>query len=748
MKKTFIFVLLLFYSILSFAQIEPVKENIKTENVSCKNDSLNNIKTNQLKEVSVIGNGEEKQLMKIEADKTTYFVKNNPLLSAGSMSEAIKKLPAVRVDPNGEIYLHGKNTAIYIDGIPCSLSGRDLYNYIQSLPANTAEKIEIIANPGASYEANTSGGIINIVTGVNNFQYFSATLNLGYGINKDLYNKYAPSIVLNGQFKSINWLIQTGYSNQGRNATNINDRTFYSFSPEIKFYQNSNSDFLDRNFYFRPMINFKINETSNLIFNYSFTHSNNVVNTYSSSFTENLSPAIIYTNSYRNVDKSSNNEFIAKYKTQLDSLGKNLQVTAYYTLFNKNSLGKSIQNQDNSNSYSINNLDLKLQNFYIKYDFELPLKHLKFEVNTGGKYNIFNTNDLGKYRLNDIDSTIFDNPLYTRQLTFNYKESNFALYAELKKNFGKLDVSAGLRFENLNYQSKVLENDTIVKEALANLFPTVHLLYKITPAINLVSSYSRKISMPSYYRLDPNSNDYFDSYTISTGNLYMKPNFYDNYAFNITAFDFLQLDVEYSFTKNINLMCSTTSNQSLIVTQTYSNFKNIHNLDINVSFPVPFSIFTKGIDILKKPLNLGELSYLYFYVEYSKEKIQDYPYFKKFKPRWTFDVNSQILLPYKLNLNIFYEYLTKGTFRVYQWEKPIQHAEITLSRTFLNNKIDALVEATIPSKYYVSYQTSNLNILDSESNDCASIWFKIAYRFGTYKNHSEIGIDTEKADIK
>lgn len=126
-------------------------------------------KTNDLSEVTVYGN--QRQYMKVESDKTTISIKENGLLNSGTTFEAVKKLPGVVTSPAGGLTLNGKGVVVYIDGAPSNLSGTDLQNYLNSLPANAIEKIELIYDPGASYDANASGSIINIITNGKNERY-------------------------------------------------------------------------------------------------------------------------------------------------------------------------------------------------------------------------------------------------------------------------------------------------------------------------------------------------------------------------------------------------------------------------------------------------------------------------------------------------------------------------------------------------------------------------------------------------
>ena len=186
------------------------------------------IKKNQilLDEVTV---NYKKKFIKVDSDKTTISVKDNAMLNSGSSMEVVKKLPGVITSPTGSITLNGKGVAIYIDNAPSSLSGTDLQNYLNSLPANAIEKVELIYNPGAAYDANASGSIINIVTTSKRMKGINASFNINYNFNK--YQKPSPQILLNGKEKNLSWQTMIGYNYiDGENRTTT-DQTFTAFNP-------------------------------------------------------------------------------------------------------------------------------------------------------------------------------------------------------------------------------------------------------------------------------------------------------------------------------------------------------------------------------------------------------------------------------------------------------------------------------------------------------------------------------------
>ena len=689
----------------------------------------------KLNEVTVVGNKQE--FIKVDADKTTYLVKGNPSLTSGSMEDAVKKIPGVIKSATGDLTFNGRNLTVYIDGSPANLSGDDLKAFLQGLPANSIEKIELVENPGASFEANTNGSVINIITRSVALNSFNGTLNLHYG-NSEGNNKYSPSLLMNGKIKKVNWQLQTGLNSHEVAIKTRTDLNYNENNDNLKgliFTHEGISNELNNNFYFRPMVNFRLTPHSNLIFNYNLNIANNTSNDSTNNFTQNLpGPSQLnYYSLYTNQSQNANHELVGKYKTQLDSAGgKNLQITGYFSNYirkgNANSAMPQVPN------YGINALNLNLTNAYIKYDVDLQFK--PFQVNTGGKYSKALAHNLGQYNLSNPTSEIFTNIQYVENLTkdFSYDETNFALYLEARKKFGKLSTTVGVRMENLQYSGKVAGSQRAYGDTLLNIFPTVNLMYEFNPIVNLRGQYSRKISAPSYNTLDPNSSGYFDQYTGTVGNQNLKPNFYDNYNISLTAFNFVSLRASYSFTKNVSLMTSQSFKDSLYSNQTYKNYENIGNFNASLSFPIPFDLITKGLDFFKKPMDFNNMSYLFFYVGYNLQNIAGYVYSDGStiaKPFWVLYASTHINLPLKLKLDAQYQLIPTGNFQIYSLHKPIQYFLVDVSRSFLkNNNLTLTAEVTKSYPLQLSFPTQYTRTDFYNAYDGLTCWFKLSYRFG------------------
>ncbi|MCK9343503.1 MAG: TonB-dependent receptor, partial [Massilibacteroides sp.] len=129
----------------------------------------------QLGEVTVTA---QKPLVKVEIDKLTYNLKDDPESKTNNVLEMLRKVPLVTVDGQDKIELKGSsNYKIYINGKPSNLLSNNPSIVLRSMPASSVKEIEVITDPGAKYDAEGIGGIINIITEKNAMQGYTVTLN-------------------------------------------------------------------------------------------------------------------------------------------------------------------------------------------------------------------------------------------------------------------------------------------------------------------------------------------------------------------------------------------------------------------------------------------------------------------------------------------------------------------------------------------------------------------------------------------
>ena len=104
--------------------------------------------------------------MRTSIDRRSYGVANDLATTTGSISDALKNIPSVEVDVNGNVSLRGDtNVTILVDGKPSAMfRGQSAAQALQSMPADSIERVEVITNPSAQFSPEGSAGIINLVT--------------------------------------------------------------------------------------------------------------------------------------------------------------------------------------------------------------------------------------------------------------------------------------------------------------------------------------------------------------------------------------------------------------------------------------------------------------------------------------------------------------------------------------------------------------------------------------------------------
>jgi ferric enterobactin receptor len=144
-------------------------ENVELKNLSISSQNglldlgiiLLSKKTNKINEVVIEG---KKQNIELQAGKIIFNVEQNITSSGGVAEDILKNVPGVNVDVDGGLSMRGKdNITLLVDGKQSAMFGSDVATALQNIPAASIESIEVINNPGAKYESQGIGGIINII---------------------------------------------------------------------------------------------------------------------------------------------------------------------------------------------------------------------------------------------------------------------------------------------------------------------------------------------------------------------------------------------------------------------------------------------------------------------------------------------------------------------------------------------------------------------------------------------------------
>lgn len=694
----------------------------------------------ELDEVTITGI--QRKFIEIDADKTTLRVKDNPVLSISSIYDAILKVPGIMPYPGGGFAVGGQMAAVYFENVPSSLSTDDLMNLLKSLPASSVETIEIISNPGASFDANVSGAVININSIGKPTKWLSGTVTLNYGLNQN--QKFSPSLVLSGRQSKWTWQLQTGYSDHERSNRDTSARVFSSFNPPIGLNSDRNEQNRYSYFYFKPAVTFNFSRRSSLILNYNGSYGDYRISGNSTTESQGMPAGINLRTDYRSRNYGMGNEGMAKFRQEFDTLKRVLSVTAFYSNYQNSSERSNIQRISATDDFSILDYYMNINRFYLRADAEIPYEKIKFYVNTGVKYSLMHVDNIGSYNLNNGSSDIFDNRVYASEIDFDYTEDNLAAYVDLKKKLGKkVSIGAGLRAENFRLErtSNVTNKAT---NNYFNLFPSFNAIYRMNSLVNVIGTYSRKIGIPGFSQYDPNNSGYYDSFSSSSGNTELKPNFYDNAQFKITFFDYAQFSVNFTHSQFLNLGEVVAQPNSLQTVQTFRTYRDVNSTNYFLAVPVPFVLFTKGLAFMNEPVEVDKMSFLYLYSSFTKTHIPDYNYVNGNKGMWTAGVYSQFMLPWKIRMNVEYYLTGKGNYQIYEFVRNRSAFDVTFSREFYDKKLKTSISFedifnTDQSNTRVSFP--NIYMGSYSKQDTRIIWFKVSYSFGKVEKNDSEGLN-------
>ncbi len=535
----------------------------------------------EMKEVTVAG---KKPFIQKLSDRIVVNVENSIVSAGSSAMDVLERSPGVNVDQNDVISLRGRQgVIIMIDGKPTPMSGADLANYLRGLPSSAIERIDIITNPSAKYDAAGNSGIIDIHMKKDQRLGANGTFTAGYGQGK--YPKANSGFTFNYRNKKLNVFGNYNYAYRlGLNHL-ILDRNFYTnagvFTGEdlkdnySKFPFNSQSSRFGADFFpnKKTIIGFVVNSNFNHI---RRTNDNNSV-----VIDDQRQPSYTFKAFSTNNDHNDNIVGNINLKHTFDSTGKEITADADYGEYNSHSLSTTATQyfklngtQQQPDYILTGDQNGKLTLRTAKVDYVNPLKKgAKFEA--GAKTSYVSSDNDAKFF--DLSSGTPKNDT-NKTNHFLYREYNNAAYVNFSKEFKKFNVQFGLRGEYTKIKTHQLNGNIFFDSSYFQLFPSAFFNYKLKEDQTLGISVSRRIDRPGYFQLNPFL-FLIDVSTYATGRPGLLPQ--------------LTWSNELSYTlKNLNFTLGyshTKDNQNIAIARFKDVFPNIPSED-NVTIQIPINL--------------------------------------------------------------------------------------------------------------------------------------------------------------
>ncbi len=471
----------------------------------------------------------EKTTVDIKLDKKVYNVGQDLMVKGGTVSDVLDNIPSVSVDVEGNISLRGNESVrVLIDGKPSTAI--NVADALRMLPADAVDKVEVITNPSARYDAEGGGGILNIILKKGKNKGLNGTLIATAGDPKN------NGISANINSKTDNYNLFTTVSLNDRNnpgKTKINQENFLANSYiEERRFSDRHSKGANVNFGMEVFLNKDKSATWTNSINYRNNGGNTDENVTYKNY--NLNRDFINTRFRDNISENDNEaiEYSSNFLKKFKKDGHKLTIDASFSLNKEdefsNIYGSILETGMFISDEKTSKIGRQNRNLY-QVDYVLPIKkNMQFELGSRGSYTNSNSNYevLERVAQNDPYTNI---PGFTNN--FEYIENVTAVYTQFgTKFFNKLSVLGGLRFENTNLEINQLLTNDFNKRNYNNLFPSLFFTYELNDDSSFSLNYSKRISRPRDRFINP-----FSSYTSNTnlfvGDPKLNPAFTD--AFDI-----------------------------------------------------------------------------------------------------------------------------------------------------------------------------------------------------------------------
>lgn len=516
-------------------------------------------------------------------DRIVVNVENSIVNAGSSAIDVLERSPGVNIDQNDVISLRGKSGVIVmIDGKPSPMTGSDLANYLRGLPSAAIERIEIITNPSARYDAAGNSGIIDIRMKKDQRLGTNGTFTAGYG--QGVYPKANTGVTLNYRNKKFNVFGNYNYAYRVNLNHLILDRNFYENGvynggdlkdnyAKLPFSNNAARFGVD----FFPTAKTVVGFVVNANFNHFRRRNNNA----STVLNPQRQPLNTFEALATNNDRNSNVVANINLKHRFDTTGKELTVDVDYGVFNSSSLTRNATNYyklDGSKLQPDYILDGDQQGELIlrtaKFDYVHPLKNgARFEA--GAKTSFVSSDNDAKFF--DVSDGTPENDV-NKTNHFLYHENNQAGYVNISKEYKKISLQVGLRGELTNIETEQKVGNKKFDSSYFQLFPSAYFNYKLKGDQTLGVSVSRRIDRPGYSQLNPFL-FLIDVTTYATGKPGLLPQLTWSYELSYTLKS-LSFTFGYSHTRD---------NQNIAIAKFRDVFPNIPS-DENVTVQIPINL--------------------------------------------------------------------------------------------------------------------------------------------------------------
>ncbi len=568
--------------------------------ISQSEKDLGNIKlvvdANELAAVTVTTS--PKQVLEMGIDKKVFNVDKNLSSTGQTATEVMKSIPSVSVDIDGNVTLRNATPTIFVDGRPTTLT-------LDQIPADIIDKVEIVTNPSAKYDASGgNAGILNIVLKKNRKNGYNGNIRAGID------SRWKPNAGgdINYRQNKINFTGSANYMERKAISNNVTT-TDYSDTKNTSVFSNADQTSNGHFQFYRGGIDYFVDNRNTI----------SVSGNYTQGRFKNNTDQLIDTSLSRKITSITNRNTVTEFN--FENFGGQLSFKHNFAQpghditadFNYNSVSNGNYSNIHSNTDSLSGATkypLYQQKsdgsgynhfFTIQSDYEKQIgDDSKFEAGVRGAVREFRSDNL-QYTKTVADNVFMLSPAASSRYKFN--DYVYAAYGTYSFKIKKVGFQLGLRAESSNYSGKLFTinggDSTPVKVSYPlSLFPSAFVTYKLDDKQDIQLNYSRRINRPNFFQILP-SYDFTDPQNPSTGNSGLKPEFTNS----------LEFSYNNNYKRNANFLATAYFKYStdLITRYVYKDInKNVQSGTLNTdslyytSYINANNSYTYGLELTNK----------------------------------------------------------------------------------------------------------------------------------------------------
>lgn len=485
-----------------------------------------------LKEVIVEG---QKNLIEEKVDRTVYNAENDATAKGGDATDVLRRVPMLSVDLDGNVSMRGsQNVKVLINNKPSTISASSVADALKQIPADQIKSVEVITSPSAKYDAEGSGGIINIITKKNTLQGLTLNVDASAGLRGSI-------LGLNGNYRrekmgfSLGGFGRSNYNSPG-SFTNVQITNPGTIN-ETQNTQTADTRLQNLFGHYTLGWDYDIDKKNSLTASVKYGLRNAL--TWQDKLLTNNSKQGSYINNVAVTDNSGTYDASMNYTHTFEKPQRELNVL---TLFSRNNRTNDFVRDSvdflllDPLKYTKNNNKSSNTETTLQVDYQTPVGQ-KSILEFGGKQIMRKVESVYSYYAAGLDGIYTVAPNSNLSNTFNYNQNITGTYASYTASLpNSFSLKAGGRYEYTTIDAYYqVEKPPLSLPSYGVLVPSINLSKKLKNGSAFKVAYNRRIQRPSIQFLNPNVQG-SNGKNISYGNPNLNPEYTNNYELSYNTF--------------------------------------------------------------------------------------------------------------------------------------------------------------------------------------------------------------------